>query len=966
MEVMAGIINIIKILSGMQILILMMPAVLSQGIPTVVVPDSTYSVISGSSVTLRCVVSANPPVDSIQWRSIKGGNVSNIDVRLVAYIGGTPGTPALTIVTATAADSASYICTATNSVGTGVSGTTTLVVTGAVPTVTIPANAYTVITGQSITIVCAVTANPTASRISWSKTVGTVTSTLTIDNTKFTGGNIQTPSLTINNAGANDEAMYKCSATNVVGSATSNAATLDVTGAVPNVQVAQTSYSVLKGGTITLVCTLTGAPPATSVVWKRTSGGTETAVSTTLANYSGSTVSTPSLTITGAASVDAATYVCTATNSVGDGRSGQTSLSVTGDVPTVTVPDPTYSIVSGNSVTLRCSVSANPPIDSILWRKVKSGVTTNVNVGLAAYTGGTIGTPALTIVTATAADSAGYVCTVTNSVGTGVSGTTTLAVTGAVPAVSIPLNAYTVITGQSITIVCAVTANPTASRISWSKTVGTVTSTLTIDNTKFTGGNIQTPSLTINNAGANDEATYKCSATNVVGSATSNAATLDVTGGLPTVTITSPPPITAVVGSSVTLTCTVVATPQASSVTWKRTVGGVTSNIATTTAKFSGSTVANPSLTINSIATTDQGSYVCTATNAVGTGESSPARLAVTGAPPTATVTQTNYNINLGDSVTIACNVAGVPAVTSVSWTITKAPSTISTPITIAAPKYSGGSVTTPSLTISSAALTDQGTYNCKATNSLGTGTSPPAYVSVVGSSPIVSVPISAFSVDRGGQVVLPCNVVADPSATSVYWTSTVSDATNQITAAAPKYEGSSPTNPSLTIKNLVDQDQGSYRCHATNSVGTGQSELTNLVVFGAPIVNVPQDTYATVIGGNVTLACIVSSSTAFLTSVYWERLVNCSYQQVQINTNGRYSGGTASSPSFVISNAQTSDAGTYRCIAANQFGAVNSQTTLLVVTGKLKIAVSMSDKVSVHFRVTCRLSLPLYIINIV
>ncbi|XP_069133862.1 hemicentin-1-like isoform X4 [Argopecten irradians] len=980
--------------------------------PTVTVTQTDYAVTTGAAVTLQCSATGVPAVTSVAWEKTSNGLTTTLTVSSGQF---SVSNPSLVISTASSTDAGTYICKATNVVGTGQSNPVTLAVTGAPPTVTIGNTAYSAITGSSATLVCTVTATPTATIVRWTKTTSTGTSTITIDGTKYTGSSASSPSLVINNVANSDEGTYVCQATNVVGTASSAQTTLTVTGSVPNVQVVQTSYSVLKGGTITLGCTVTGLPTATSVVWKRMSGGTETAVSTTPDKYSGSTVGTPSLTITGAASVDAATYVCTATNSVGEGRSGQTSLSVTGDIPTVSVPDPTYSIVSGNSVTLRCTVSANPPVVSIQWRKIISGVTTNVNVGLTAYTGGTVGTPALTIVTATAADSAGYICTATNSVGTGVSGTTTLTVTGAVPTVNIPLNAYTVITGQSITIVCNVAANPTASSISWSKTVGTVTSILTIDNTKFTGGNIQTPSLTINNAGANDEATYKCSATNVVGSATSNAATLDVTGGLPTVTITNPPPITAVVGSSVTLTCTVVATPQASSVTWKRTVGGVTSNIATATAKFSGSTVANPSLTINSIATTDQGSYVCTATNAVGTGESSPATLAVTGnvpsvviskpsytvvvgqdvtidcqytaspdatsikwrkivntqpsdititgnakysggtltspslvirtaantdqafyqcfvtnsvgegqsstaylfvtgAPPTATVTQTNYNINLGDSVTIACNVAGVPAVTSVSWTITKAPSTTATPITIAAPKYSGGSVTTPSLTISSAALTDQGTYNCKATNSLGTGTSPPVYVSVVGSSPTVSVPVSAFSVDRGGQVVLLCNVIANPAATSVYWTRTVSGATNQITAAAPKYEGSSPTNPSLTINNLIDQDQGSYRCHATNSVGTGQSELTNLVVSVPPTnIAVNPATITRREQQSFTSTCTAEANPA------------PSYQWVKKSTNQVVS----TVQQLSISNIDRGHHGEYVCTATNSRGSASATLTV-------------------------------------
>ncbi|XP_033751408.1 hemicentin-1-like isoform X5 [Pecten maximus] len=899
--------------------------------PTVSVTQTSYTVTTGSAVTLQCSASGVPAVTSVSWERLANGQTTQIPLSSGQF---SIGNPSLVINSAGSADAGTYTCKAANIVGAAQSSPVTLAVTGAPPTVQIGSTVYTAITGSSTTLACTVTATPSATLVRWTKQTTTGTVQITTDGTKYSGSTPSSPSLIINSVSSTDEGTYVCQATNVVGTASSAQTTLSVIGSVPNVQVAQPSYSVTKGGTITLACTVTGIPAATSVAWKRTSGGTETVVSTATTKYSGSTIATPSLTITGAASEDAATYVCTATNSVGEGRSTQTSLSVTGDIPTVTVPDPTYSIISGNSITLRCIVSATPPVNSIQWKKIKNAVTTNIDVSLAAYTGGTTGSPSLTIVTASAADTAEYICTATNSVGTAQSGRTSLTVTGAVPTVNIPVSAYSVVTGQSITIVCNVVANPGASAISWSKTVGTVTSVLNIDNNKFTGGNIQTPSLTITNAGANDAASYTCKATNVVGSGSSNAAVLTVTGGLPTVTIQNPA-ITAVVGSSVTFTCKVTANPQATQVSWKRTIGGVTTTLTTST-KFTGSTVTNPSLTINNLATADQGSYVCTATNQVGVGESSPgtltvtgsvpsvviskpsytvvigqdvtidcdftaspdatsikwrkivndqpsdltltgnvkysggtltspslvvrttvatdqafyqcvvtnsvgsgesttAYLFVTGAPPTATVTQTTYNINLGDPVTITCNVAGVPDVTSVSWTITKPPSTVASPITIAAPKYSGGSLTTPSLTISSTTLTDQGTYACKATNSLGTGTSSNVFLTVVGSSPTVSVPVSAYAVDLGGEVVLLCNIVANPTVTSVYWTRTVSGAVNQITAAAPKYSGSVPTNPSLTIKNLISSDEGSYRCHASNSVGSGQSELTSLVVSVAP-----------------------------------------------------------------------------------------------------------------------------------
>ena len=73
-------------------------------------------------------------------------------------------------------------------------------------------------------------------------------------------------------------------------------------------------------------------------------------------------------------------------------------------------------------------------------------------------------------------------------------------------------------------------------------------------------------------------------------------------------------------GDSQTITCTVSGSPQATAITWTRTTTGgpVTLNVQSLPGKYSGGTVVNPSLTISNFATTDAGSYICKATNAVG------------------------------------------------------------------------------------------------------------------------------------------------------------------------------------------------------------------------------------------------------------------------------------------------------------------------------------------------------------
>ena len=76
---------------------------------------------------------------------------------------------------------------------------------------------------------------------------------------------------------------------------------------------------------------MTANPPASTVYWKRLQNGQMTDL--TLSNnikYSGSTVGTPSLTVSGLDLSDEGFYQCFAENSVGAGSSQQTFLDVLG------------------------------------------------------------------------------------------------------------------------------------------------------------------------------------------------------------------------------------------------------------------------------------------------------------------------------------------------------------------------------------------------------------------------------------------------------------------------------------------------------------------------------------------------------------------------------------------------------------------------------------------------------------
>lgn len=97
------------------------------------------------------------------------------------------------------------------------------------------------------------------------------------------------------------------------------------------------------------------------------------------------------------------------------------------------------------------------------------------------------------------------------------------------------------------------------------------------------------------------------------------------------------------------------------------------------------------------------------------------------------TVAQTYYLVNYGQSVQLVCSVRSMPIHTQLYWTRIQngLPVTISMTNTT---KYSGSTVSNPSLTISNVDQNDETYYICYATNTVGTGQSQQTYVDVIGS----------------------------------------------------------------------------------------------------------------------------------------------------------------------------------------------------------------------------------------
>ena len=93
-----------------------------------------------------------------------------------------------------------------------------------------------------------------------------------------------------------------------------------------------------------------------------------------------------------------------------------------------------------------------------------------------------------------------------------------------------------------------------------------------------------------------------------------------------------------------------------------------------------------------------------------------------------------SYTVNRGASVTLECQYTANPAATVVTWE--KIVDNQATDITVTSSnnKYGGSTTQSPSLIINSAEESDQASYVCKVSNSIGTGISSATTLDVVGS----------------------------------------------------------------------------------------------------------------------------------------------------------------------------------------------------------------------------------------
>ncbi|VDI34064.1 Hypothetical predicted protein [Mytilus galloprovincialis] len=261
--------------------------------------------------------------------------------------------------------------------------------------------------------------------------------------------------------------------------------------------------------------------------------------------------------------------------------------------------------------------------------------------------------------------------------------------------------------GKNLTIPCNISEVYSGTAITWIKNNGSFDTIINIDNSdRFVGGIYNLPDLTIMSVQKEDEGNYTCQAQTLEFNGSSQAVHLN-----PVVNVSNIEP--SIEGTNITISCYVSPTSEVTKITWYK--NNIILDIYGNN-RFSGGTISSPSLEIYFVNEYDEGNYTCNAMNPVGTNESIPIHLTILADIPTV-LTLKEEAVNIGDNVTLSCNISSVSKLTKVVWSKNNIEVNLNANRTEDDARFSGGTLQDHSLTIYSVQIMDEGNYSCNASN---------------------------------------------------------------------------------------------------------------------------------------------------------------------------------------------------------------------------------------------------------
>ncbi|RMX58472.1 hypothetical protein pdam_00022152, partial [Pocillopora damicornis] len=446
--------------------------------------------------------------------------------------------------------------------------------------------------------------------------------------------------------------------------------------------------------------------------------------------------------------------------------------------------------------------------------------------------------------------------------------------------------------GQNVTLYCNATGNP-ALTISWYKNEYPISNDSRII---LSPGHEQ---LTIRNVNRKDSGNYTCRANNSVGTDTSNASTINVQYlDKPDIYSTDMRPAE---GTAVKISCIVDGQPTPT-VSW--TMNGSPLNTSGNSRIFLRN--GDKQLNIMNLSRTDSGEYRCVAQNSRGNISSNASVLSVQHQPEIA-LNPLNATKVEGENITWSCNATGNPE-PIISWIFCG--SNINTTYN---PRivFSKGR---QEMTITSIIRTDNGEYQCMASNMLGNVSSRVATLDVLYQPEIVLHPLNATKVE-GENITWSCNATGnpEPNISWIFYGSHIKTTYNPRIAF-------SKGRQKMTITSIIRMDSGEYQCMATNMLGNVSSRVATLDL---PLITIHPERKTPMQGEKITLSCNATGNPE--PSISWVK------DGSPINSNSRINF-SQGNKRLTITNISRTDSGKYRCVARNRVGndTLNSRVDVL------------------------------------
>ncbi|XP_051560130.1 basement membrane-specific heparan sulfate proteoglycan core protein-like [Myxocyprinus asiaticus] len=363
---------------------------------------------------------------------------------------------------------------------------------------------------------------------------------------------------------------------------------------------------------------------------------------------------------------------------------------------------------------------------------------------------------------------------------------------GQIPVVSIRPRTAAVKPGETVSFQCRMVSGSQPVQLEWKK----------INNQQL-GDNVKIGSdgavLTITNVRLNNQGGYRCIATNAQGKGTVTAS-LSIKQP-PKVRVTPSSPLMVRVGETASLECNASGRPHPS-ISWYKEKGG--SEMALNSIMTAETTAV---LQVTVMTAEDAGIFVCRAQSREGLAEKRVELKLEGGADmPQASVTDTDLTAVEGHTVTMHCHARGMPTPV-ISWSKLRAPLPWQHKVT-------GGS-----LTLINVGRQDSGQYICNATNALGFSE---AYVQLEVDSPPYATTLTEEIVARRGDAMRLQCLAHGTHPIRYRWT--------RVGGAAMSPGAETTKDGLLKIGQLKVTDSGTYKCVATNHVGSSEA-ITKVTV---------------------------------------------------------------------------------------------------------------------------------------